>query len=60
METYAMKKFIHTLFILNFSLDILDGVAGLDLEGDGLASQSFHKDLHSATVTDTNRETSLI
>ena len=31
---------------LNFSFNILDGIAGLDLEGDGLPSQGLNKDLH--------------
>ena len=31
---------------MDFSLDVLDGVGGLDLEGDGLPSQSLHKNLH--------------
>lgn len=30
--------------VLGFSFDILSGVTGLDLEGDGLAYQSIHKD----------------
>ena len=32
--------------VLNLSLDILDGVRGLDLEGDCLASQSLNENLH--------------
>jgi len=35
-----------TLFVLNLGLDILDGVGGFDFQGDGLASQRFHEDLH--------------
>ena len=31
---------------LDLSLDVLNGVRGLDLEGDGLAGQISHKDLH--------------
>ena len=33
---------------LNLSLHILDGVARLDLEGDGLAGEGLDKDLHPA------------
>jgi hypothetical protein len=36
------------LLVLNLSLDILDGVAGLDVKSDGLASQSLNEDLHSS------------
>jgi hypothetical protein len=34
------------LLILDLSLDIIDGVRGLHLEGDSLAGQCLHKDLH--------------
>lgn len=33
-------------FVLDVGLDILDGVIGLDLEGDGFNSQGVHEDLH--------------
>ena len=36
----------NSLFVLDLSLDILNGVGGLDVQGDGLTSQCFHKDLH--------------
>ena len=36
----------NSFLVLDLSLDILDGVGGLDLEGDGLARQGLHKDLH--------------
>jgi len=38
--------------VLDLGLDILDGVTGLDLEGDGLAGQSLDKDLHAATESE--------
>merc|ERR1712199_33038 len=34
------------LLILDLSLDGLDGVSALNLEGDGLARECLHKDLH--------------
>ena len=34
------------LLVLDFSLDIVDGVRGLDFEGDGLSGESLNKDLH--------------
>ena len=40
-----------SLLVLDFRFDILDAVAGLDLEGNGLSRQSFHEDLHTATQT---------
>ena len=38
-----------SFFILNLGLHILNGVAWFNLEGDGFAGQSFHKDLHSTS-----------
>jgi len=34
------------LLILDFGLDIVDGVGGFDLEGDGLTREGFDEDLH--------------
>ena len=32
--------------VLNLILDIINGIGGLDLEGDSLSSKSLHEDLH--------------
>jgi hypothetical protein len=32
--------------VLDLSLDIIDGIGGLDLEGDGLSSEGLYEDLH--------------
>ena len=37
-----------TFLVLDLGLDIVDGVATLDLEGDGLPGQRLHEDLHLA------------
>ena len=37
-----------TFLVLDLGLDIVDGVATLDLEGDGLPRQGLHEDLHLA------------
>jgi len=34
------------LLVLNLGFNVIDGVRGLHLEGDGLASESLHEDLH--------------
>ena len=34
------------LLVLDLGLDIVNGVTGLDVEGDGLARQGLHEDLH--------------
>ncbi|KAI5089233.1 hypothetical protein C0J45_20641, partial [Silurus meridionalis] len=41
----------NAFFVLDFGLDILNGVTWLNLKGDGLASQGLHKDLHAAPET---------
>jgi len=38
-----------TFLVLDLSFDILDGIRGFDLKGDGLAGQSFHEDLHASS-----------
>ena len=35
-----------SLLVLGFGFDILHGITGLDLEGEGLAGQDLHKDVH--------------
>jgi hypothetical protein len=35
-----------SLLVPNLGLYIIDGIGGLDLEGDSLAGKSLHKDLH--------------
>jgi hypothetical protein len=34
------------LLVLDLLLDVVDGVAGLDIKGDGLTREGFHEDLH--------------
>ena len=36
----------NTFLVLDLSLDILDGVRGLDVEGDSLAGEGLNEDLH--------------
>ena len=38
-----------TLLVLDLGLDVLDGIAGLDLEGDGFSGQGLNEDLHTST-----------
>ena len=37
--------------VLDFGLDVFDGIAGLDLKGDGLSSECLDEDLHATTQT---------
>ena len=50
----------NALLVLDLSLDILDGVGGLHVQGDGLASESLHEDLHTATKSEDQVESGLL
>jgi len=39
----------NALLVLNLGLDVVDGVRGLDLKGNGLASKGLDEDLHTTT-----------
>merc|ERR1712004_678089 len=41
----------NAFLILNFGFDIIDRVRGFHIKGNGLASQSFHENLHATTKT---------
>jgi hypothetical protein len=38
-----------TLLVLDLLLHLVDGISGLNLEGDGLAGESLNEDLHTST-----------
>src|SRR3989344_1136314 len=48
------------LLVLNLLLHVLDRVAGLDLEGDGLAGQRLDEDLHATTEAEDEVERGLL
>jgi len=50
----------NTFLVLNLALDVVDRVTGFDLECNGLASERFHKDLHSSTKTEYKVEGGLL
>ena len=50
----------NAFLVLDLSLDILDGVSGLNVQSDGLASQSLHEDLHSTTKPEDQVESGLL
>ena len=37
---------MHTFFILDFGLHVIDGIGSLNIEGDCFASERLHKNLH--------------
>jgi len=45
-EDEALLVWGDALFVLDLSLDVLDGVAGLDIKSDGFACESLYEDLH--------------
>merc|ERR1712243_319183 len=42
----------NALLVLDLGLDILDGIRGLNLQGDGFAGQGLDEDLHATTQTE--------
>ncbi len=40
------------LLVLDLGLDVLNSVRRLNIEGDGLASESLHEDLHTTTESE--------
>ena len=49
-----------TLFVLDLSLNVLNGVGRLNVEGDGLAGQSLDEDLHATTQAEDQMEGGLL
>merc|ERR1719305_1814176 len=50
----------NAFFILDFGLDILNGVRRFNLKGDGLASQGLDKNLHTSTKTENQMQSGLL
>ena len=48
-EDQALLVGRDTFLVLDLGLDIVNGIRGLDFEGDGLSSQGLDEDLHSTT-----------
>jgi hypothetical protein len=49
-----------TLFVLDFSLDVLDGVGWLNIKGDGLAGEGLDEDLHTTTESEDQVKSGLL
>jgi hypothetical protein len=56
----ALLVWGNALLILDLGLDIVNGVAGLDLESDGLSSEGLDKDLHTTAETEDKMEGGLL
>merc|ERR1712039_666941 len=50
----------NTLLVLDLSLDVLDGVCGLNIKSDGLTSQSLDEDLHTTSESKDEMEGGLL
>merc|ERR1712131_411161 len=50
----------NSFLVLDLGLDILDGVRGLNLQSDGLASQGLYEDLHSTSETQDQMQSGLL
>merc|ERR1712108_113659 len=49
-----------SLLVLDLSLDVLNGVRGLDLEGDGLTGEGLDEDLHASPESEHKMESALL
>merc|ERR1712240_18799 len=49
-----------SLLVLNLSLDVLNAIASLDLQGDGLAREGLHEDLHASSQPEDKVEGGLL
>merc|ERR1712025_342645 len=49
-----------SLLVLDLGLDVLNGVRGFDLQGDGLASQGLDEDLHASPESEHKVEGALL
>merc|ERR1712210_183529 len=49
-----------SLLVLDLSLDILNGVRWLNLQGDGLASEGLDKDLHTSSQSEHKMKSALL
>merc|ERR1711997_363105 len=48
-----------SLLVLDLSLDVLNGIAGLNFQGDGLPCESLDEDLHSSSESKDQMESGL-
>ena len=50
----------NTFLVLDLGLDIFNGVGGLDVQGDGLAGEGLHEDLHASAQSEDQVEGGLL
>merc|ERR1712054_238496 len=49
----------NAFFVLDLGLDVINGVACLNVKSDGFAGQGLHEDLHAATKTENKMQSGL-
>jgi hypothetical protein len=59
-EDEALLIWGNAFLVLDLGLDVLDGVGGLDVEGDGFAGEGLHEDLHTTTEAEDQVEGGLL
>jgi hypothetical protein len=50
----------NAFLVLDLGLDVFDGVTGLNIKGDGLASQGLDEDLHTSSESQDEMESRLL
>ena len=50
----------NTFLVLDLGLDVLNGVCGLDIEGDSLTSEGLDEDLHTTSKSEDEMESGLL
>merc|ERR1711908_251917 len=56
----ALLVWRNAFLVLDLGLDIVNGVTGLNIKGDGLASQGLDKDLHTTAETQHQMQSTLL
>merc|ERR1719222_268860 len=59
-EDQSLLIWRNSFLILDLSLNILNAIAGLNLQGDGLSSQGLYKDLHTSSQSQHKMEGGLL
>jgi len=59
-EDESLLVWWDSFFVLDLSLDVLDGVSWLDIEGDGLTSEGLDEDLHTTSESQHQMESGFL
>merc|ERR1719450_1841534 len=59
-EDESLLVWWNTFLVLDLGFDIFNGVSWLNIEGDGLASESLDEDLHTTSESENEMESGLL